>query len=289
MKDLFTIFRANETVEVEDLADYQVALIDTEDPVQAAHAVTAITLYQLEHGYDRGRFQMLQWALSNRCADIIQARAMVGLLLICARFDLRDEWVLEQMADVLSYHDEFAYDAWLSILRTTKPEKYDPNFEIIKSLYNVSPFTEDPTLFFEPFDRGVVENLDDYEWKLTELFFHTLNSCDSDMYVLLIFLKQFLPSIAHQLKSDDIDIEALDYVDIKFQQMMMISNGKDHLQVREEELTETENYVQQLYRFIRLSHFTHLQASASMDVLRKTMIDRMIVVGAERKAEVENI
>ena len=83
MKDLFHIFRTNEAVEVEDLADFQVILLDAEQPTQAAMAITALTLYQLEHGYDRGRFQMLLWAMSRHCAEVVRARALVGLLLIC--------------------------------------------------------------------------------------------------------------------------------------------------------------------------------------------------------------
>lgn len=289
MKDLFNIFRSNEVVEVDDLADYQVELIDTEDPYPAAMAVTALTLYQLEHGYDRGRFQMIQWALSSRCADVVQVRAMIGLLLICSRQNIKDEWVLEQMAELLSYHNELAYESWYAILTTFKQSVYDPNYAIVKSLYNVPPFTEEPQFYFEPFDRGVVENLDDFEWKISEMFFRTLNVCDSDMYCLMLFLKQFLPAIAKQLKDEDIDIDSLDNIEIKFQQMMMISNGKDHLQPREEELSEIENYVQQLYRFITLSRHTPLRLSENMQQLRHTMIDRMIVVGIDRKSEIDGI
>ena len=289
MKDLFDIFHHAETIEVDDLADYQVALLDTEEPMQAADAVTALTLYQLEHGFDRGRFQMLQWAMSSRCADIVQARAIVGLLLICARLNIDDRWVLEQMADVLSYNDEFAYEAWVAILQSTKPERYDPNLELVKALYNTDTFLKNPKMFFEPFDRGVIEELDDYEWKLVELFFKTMNLCDSDMYALLQLLVQYLPAIANQLRNEEIDIDDLEYMDIKFQQLVSISNGRNHLQVRQEELTETENYVQQLYRFISLSRQTPLRVSEKKDDLRRTMIDRMVVVGAERKAEVEGI
>ena len=289
LKDLFDIFRKSEIIEVEDLADYQVALLDTEEPMQAAGAVTALTLYQLEHGYDRGRFQMIQWAMSTRCADIIQARAIVGLLLICARQKIRDPWVLEQMADVLSYHNEFAYEAWIAILQSTKPEQYDPNFEVVKALYDTQLFANHPNMYFELFDRGVVEELDDFEWKLAEMFFKTMNLCDSDMFAIMLLLKQYMPAIANQLKEEDIDLDALDNVDIKFQQMMMISNGKSQLQPLGEELTETENYVQQLYRFMKLSKSTPLRVSDSMAALRNTMIDRMIAVGIERQKELENL
>ena len=79
MKDLFDIFRTREAVEVEDLADYQVILLDTEQPTQAAMAITALTLYQLEHGYDRGRFQMLLWAMSKHCANVLPISASIGI------------------------------------------------------------------------------------------------------------------------------------------------------------------------------------------------------------------
>jgi len=289
VKDLFDIFLHAETIEVDDLADYQVALIDTEDPYPAAMAVTALTLYQLEHEYDRGRLQMILWALSTRCADEVQVRAMVGLLLIIAHNGINNTWVLEQLADVLSYHDELAYDAWMTLLEMTKPEVYDHNYAVLKDMYNTHLFTEHPKMFFEPFERGIVEDLDDYEWKLAELFFRALNVCDSDMYVMMLLLKQFLPSLAQQLKDDDIDLESMEDMDIKFQQMMMISNGKDHIIPREEELSEVENYVMQLYRYINLSPHSKIQKGKNIRDLRSSMVDRMIIVGAARKLEAEEI
>ena len=174
MKDLFHIFRTNDAVEVEDLADYQVILLDTEQPTQAAMAITALTLYQLEHGFDRGRFQMLLWAMSRSCPEEVRVRAIVGLLLICGRLKVMDSWALEKMADLLSYDSELAFEAWQAILRTSKPAVYDPNLEMVKQLYNSPQFANAPELYFEPFVRGQIEDLDDYEWKMTELFFQAL-------------------------------------------------------------------------------------------------------------------
>ena len=289
MKDLFHIFQKSETVEVEDLADFQVILLDKEQPTQAAMAITALTLYQLEHGYERGRFQMLLWAMSKHCAEEVRARAMVGLLLICGRLNVTDQWALEQMAELLSYDNGLAFDAWVAILQTGKPETYDPNFEMVKPLYGTQAFTNAPELFFEPFERGKVEDLDEFEWRLVDLFFDAMNVCDSDKYALLLVLKQYLPVIVQQLKEQDIDIDSLEYVDLNFQRMMMISNGKHQLQRRDTELTPVENYVQQLYRFIRLSRHTPLRLSEDVTELRKTMIDRMVVVGAERRKVLEEL
>lgn len=289
MKDLFHIFRTTEAVEVEDLADYQVILLDTEQPTQAAMAITALTLYQLEHGFDRGRFQMLLWATSRNCADNVRARAIVGLLLVCARLNVTDQWALEQMAELLSYESETAFEAWCAILQTAKPEEYDQNFAMVKPLYNSQPFTNSPELFFEPFERGKVEDLDDFEWRVVDLFFDAMNVCDSDKYALLLVLKQYLPMIVQQLKEQDIDLDSLEYVDLNFQRMMMISNGKHMLQKRDTELTTVENYVQQLYRFIRLSRHTPLRVTENMGELRKTMIDKMVVVGAAQIAAISAI
>lgn len=289
MKDLFHIFQKNESVEVEDLADFQVILLDTEQPLQAAMAITALTLYQLEHGYDRGRFQMLLWAMSKHCAEEVRVRAMVGLLLICGRLNVTDDWALEQMAELLSYEHELAFDAWCAILQTGKPEKYDPNFEMVRPIYGVPPFTNSPELFFEPFERGKVEDLDDFEWKLVELFFKAMNVCDSDKYALLLILKRYLPAIVQQLSEQDIDIDSLEYIDMNFQQMILMGNGSHKLQRNTRELTPSEQYVQQLYRFLQLSHLTPVRVSDDVNAFRKTMIDRMVVVGAERRKEIENI
>lgn len=289
LKDLFHIFRTTEAVEVEDLADYQVILLDTEQPMQAAMAITALTIYQLEHGFDRGRFQMLLWAMSRHCAEVVRARAMVGLLLICGRLNITDPWALEQMAELLSYEHEPAFDAWRAIMQTAKPQEYDPNYEMVRPLYGVSPFTNSAELFFEPFERGKVENLDDYEWKVAEMFFQAMNLCDCDKYALLLILQRYLPAIVQQLKEQDLDIDSLEYVDMNFQKMVMLTNGKNKLQRLTRELTPAEHYVQQLYRFITLSRHTSLRPSEDVKVLRKTMIDRMVVVGSARIAEIEKI
>ena len=289
MKDLFQIFQKNEAVEVEDLADFQVILLDTEQPTQAAMAITALTLYQLEHGYERGRFQMLLWAMSKHCAEEVRVRAMVGLLLICGRLNVTDSWALEQMAELLSYEPEPAFEAWCAILETAKPEVYDPNLEMVRPLYGVPPFTNSAELFFEPFERGKVEDLDDFEWKLVELFFKAMNICDSDKYALLLILKRYLPAIVQQLQNEDIDIDQLEYIDMNIQQMIMIGNGRHKLQRNTRELTPAENYVQQLYRFMLLSHLTPVRVSEDVNQLRKTMIDRMVVVGAAQIAAVAAI
>lgn len=289
MKDLFNIFQKSEAVEVEDLADFQVILLDTEEPTQAAMAITALTLYQLEHGYDRGRFQMLLWAMSKHCADEVRVRAMVGLLLICGRLNVKDDWALDQMAELLSYEHELAFDAWCAILQTGKPEVYDPNFEMVRPIYGVPPFSNSPELFFQPFERGKVEDLDDYEWKLVELFFQAMNVCDSDKYALLIILKRYLPAIVQHLQSEDIDIDQLEYIDMNFQQMMIITNGKNKLQRNTRELSPAEQYVQQLYRFLMLSHQTPVRISENISDLRKTIIDRMVVVGTAQIATIEAI
>lgn len=274
---------------MEDLADFQVILLDTEQPTQAAMAITALTIYQLEHGYDRGRFQMLLWAMSRHCAEVVRARAMVGLLLICSRLNITDQWALEQMAELLSYESEMAFEAWVAILKTGKPEVYDQNLDMVRPLFNAQSFADSPEMFFEPLERGKVENLDDFEWRVTEMFFRSLNVCDSDKYALLLVLKQYLPVIVEQFKAQDIDLDALDHMDIDLQRVMMISNGKHTLHSRKTALTEVENYVMQLYRFIRLSHHTQLRLSEDIHQLRHTMIDRMVVVGAAQSAQIEAI
>lgn len=289
MKDLFDIFQRNESVEVDDLADYQVILLDRDQPTQATMAITALTLYQLEHGYDRGRFQMLLWAMSKNCSASIRMRAMVGLLLVCGYHDVRDEWALDQMAELLSYEHAMAFDAWCTILQMCKPQTYDPNYVIMRPMYNTEPFTNSPEMYFEPFMRGKVENLGDYEWKVAEMFFATMNVCDSDKYVLMILLRQYLPVIVEQLREQDVDLDTLDDININFQQMMMISNGKDHLKPQKNPLSELDNYMQQLYRFITISRHTSARLDKDVSALRKTMIDRMVVVGSNLRNEIEKI
>ena len=116
-----------------------------------------------------------------------------------------------------------------------------------------------------------------------------MNVCDSDKYALLLILKRYLPAIVQQLSEQDIDIESLEFIDMNFQQMIMIGNGSHKLQRNTRELTPAELYVQQLYRFMLLSHLTPVRVSENVNELRKTMIDKMVVVGAERRKVLEEL
>lgn len=270
------------------MADYQIALIDESNPLEAARAVTALTLYLLEHEFDRGRFQMLLWALSNRCNETVQARAMVGLQLICALQNPTGGWILEQMADVLSYHDEMAYECWCALLESVNPDRFDPNFALMAPMYNIDVFQNNPYLYFELFDRGIVEEFDDFEWKLMEMFFSNWNLCDSDMFALLLMIKQYLPTIAHQLRENEVNIEDLEFMDIRFDQMVHITDGRHNLTQLDADLSIAENYVQQLYRYIKLSKQMTMKMWTEADLVQ-TMMQHMIIVGAERKNEAEEI
>ena len=116
-----------------------------------------------------------------------------------------------------------------------------------------------------------------------------MNLCDSDKYALLLILQRYLPAIVHQLKEQDIDIDSLEYVDMNFQKMVMLSNGNQRLQRLAHELSPAEQYVQQLYRFLSLSRLTYLRPSEDVTALRKTMIDKMVVVGTERRKVLEGL
>lgn len=289
MKDLYEIFRKNEVLDVDNVADYQVSLLDKEDPWQAAMAVTGLTLYQLEHGCDRGRFQMLLWALKENCAEVVRIRALVGLVLICGRLKVVDEWALEQMADVLSYNSEEAFDAWRAIMQSSKSEKHDPNFVMLKSVYARPPFINDEKIFFQPFEHGRVDQLEDDEWHLAESLFGTMHLCDCDKYAMLLSMQRYIPMLVKQLRAQGVEPDDLDVMNISIGQIEMIPDNMRDQFKRMTATTPIQNYVQQLYRFIRLSPHTPLRPTEDMNELRRTMIDKMIVVGANRIAELSAI
>ena len=140
MKDYFHIFCTRPMIEVDDQSDFQVLLQDEVDTTPACLAVTALTLYQLEHGFDRGRMQMLIWAMNAHCSKDVRLRARVGVILVMAVHDVRDSWALDQLAECISYEALHFYDAYRAILQIfTRNDEFDVNYLLFQMIYGLPP------------------------------------------------------------------------------------------------------------------------------------------------------
>lgn len=278
MKDYFHIFSTHPSIEVDDQSDFQVLLQDEVDTTPACMAVTALTIYQLEHGYDRGRMQMLFWALNTHCRKSVRMRARIGIIFVMANLDVRDRWALEQLAECISYEPDACYEAYRAILQIfTRNEEFDVNYLLFQMIYGMPPFSKSPDLFFRPFARGQVENLSDEDWTFASSLTKAWHLCDSDRFALLLMLMPQLDSLRATLMEQNIDPEALADMQIHVERLASLSGEMKRAVLRMTKGSPLTDYVQQLYRFIQ----AHPQYRHNLQ--RQTMTDRMLIVDRQQE------
>ena len=273
MKDYFQIFSTNPAIEVDDQSDFQILLQDSVDTTPACMAVTALTLYQLEHGYDRGRMQMLIWAMNPHCPKDVRLRARIGVILVMAVCNVRDSWALEQLAEIISYEPNSCYEAYRAILQIfTRNEEFDVNYILFQMFYGMPPFSKSPELFFKPFERGQVEQLSDEDWSFANALTRAWHLCDSDRFALLLMLMPQLDHLRASFMQQNVDPEELADMQIHVERMTNLSGEMQRAVLRMTKGSPLTDYVQQLYRFTNAhKHFPHT-------LTRDTFIDKMLVV-----------
>jgi len=279
MKDYFHIFFTRPMIEVEDQSDFQVLLQDEVDTTPACMAVTALTLYQLEHGYDRGRMQMLIWAMNIHCSKDVRLRARTGLILVMAVHDVRDTWALEQLAECISYEPAACYDAYRAILQIfTRNEEFDVNYLLFQMFYGMPPFSKSPDLFFRPFERGQVEQLSDEDWTFANALTQAWHLCDSDRFALLLMLMPQLDSLRASLMEQNVNPEELAEMQIHVERLANLSGEMKRAVLRMTKGSPVTDYVQQLYRFTNAHKLPHT-------INRNTLVDKMLVVDQQQTNE----
>lgn len=273
MKDYFRIFRTQPLIEVDDQSDFQILLQDEVDTTPACMAITALTLYQLEHGFDRGRMQMLIWAMNAHCSKSVRLRARTGVILVMAAHDVHDTWALEQLAECISFEPEACYEAYKALLQIfTRNEEYDVNYLLFQMFYAMPPFSKSPELFFQPFARGQVEQLSDDDWKFANALTQAWHLCDSDRFALLLMLMPQLDSLRASLMEQNVDPDELAEMQIHVERLANLSGEMKRAVLRMTTGSPVSDYVQQLYRFIQ-AHKPYQHA-----LTRDTLVDKMLVV-----------
>ena len=277
MKDYFHIFCTRPLIEVDDQSDFQVLLQDEVDTTPACLAVTALTLYQLEHGFDRGRMQMLIWAMNAHCSKDVRLRARVGVILVMAVHDVRDSWALDQLAECISYEALHFYDAYRAILQIfTRNDEFDVNYLLFQMIYGLPPFSKSPELFFKPFARGQVESLSDEDWAFASALTKTWHLCDSDRFALLLMLMPQLDSLRATLMEQNVDPEVINEMQIHVERLASLPGEKRRAVLRMTQGSPLTDYVQQLYRFI------NAQKPLATPLTRNTFVDKLIVVDSQQ-------
>jgi hypothetical protein len=265
-------------------------------------AIAGLTINLLENDWNEENLMMMLTSCDGISPEAFQ-RIIVGLLLVMITHDKsirRDRNLLCEIQEILTYDPELSFTALHNIARTTQMNRMeqfnakltkellpllnnresnefydiirnhqsemeyiaklnlDQNFMLFREFYSTPFFREEAANWLKPWKKEALLNLDESDREeLTELL-KLWTMCDSDKYALCGMYHVFRSTIKSQLS-----IDSLQEVGIEMRHSEIVTNG----------------YVQQLYRFFRLSRHTHANPFKQVANLRELLVYRLIVVG----------
>lgn len=310
--DIFDLYRETVALSDEDTADFLVYVQDTASPVDGAMAVSGLTLSLLEGQWSTERVLLLMKAYTTACCDMIRERAVVGLLMSMMRYSavLREKYdLLDKLQEILTDDPELCFTALCNIARTAQVkqlEKFnqeltkeimplmskvgsdefydvirkhqsdmeriarmhlDQNFLIFRGTYQTPFFRERAAHWLLPWDDNQLQNVREDEREQLQGLLDLWPMCDSDKYALIGMSSIIRNTLKEQLQGDLLaQMDSLGHADI-------VTNG----------------YVQQLYRYFRLSSFTQSTPFDLVNYLRDTIVYRLVVVGERAKHVINEI
>jgi hypothetical protein len=275
-------------------------------------AVAGLTLSLLEGQWSAERMLLLIKAYPQACSDMIRERAIVGLLMCMMKYSavLREQYdLLDRIQEILTDDPELCFTALCNIARTAQVkhlEKFnqelakeimplmnqvgsdefydvirkhqsdmeriarmhlDQNFLIFKNSYQIPFFRERIANWFLPWDDDQLQNVQEEEREQLQGILDLWPMCDSDKYALIGMSSMIRNTLKGQLQGDLMGhMDALGHADI-------VTNG----------------YVQQLYRYFRLSSFTNSTPFDLVNYLRDTIVYRLVVIGERAKRAINDI
>lgn len=309
--DIFDLFRDLDSVSIESRADFLAIVQDVDNEEDGAMAVSGLTLSLLEKEWNSSYFQWLLDAYlkyAQSLSDMVVERLIVGMILVMVRHSvaIRDnQELLESVQDVFTDVPELAFTAICNIARTSQIKKLeafnhqmtkelmplmdkvgsdeffdvirkyqedlnhiaklqlDQNFLIFKTTYNVPFFTSRAANWFLPWSEKQLQNVVEEDREQLQDILDIWPMCDSDKYALLSVSPMLRNSLREQLQ-----VDMLHQVGENIGMSLLITNG----------------YVQQMYRYFRLSSFrlAAVDKCSPFDVvphLRDTLVYRLLVVG----------
>lgn len=310
--DIFDLYRDQVVLTEEDAADFLVYVQDSASPVDGAMAVSGLTISLLEGQWSAERMLLLMKAYTTACSEMIRERAIVGLLMSMMKYSamLREQYnLLDRLQEILTDDPELCFTALCNIARTAQvkhlelfnqelakeimplmnqvgsDEFYDvirkhqgdmeriarmhldQNFLIFKSAYQCTFFRDRAAHWFLPWDEEQLLNVSEEEREQLQGLLDLWPLCDSDKYALVGMSSLIRNTLKEQLQGDLLaQIDSLGHASI-------VTNG----------------YVQQLYRYFRLSSFTQSTPFDLVGYLRDTIVYRLVVVGERAKHAINEI
>lgn len=312
MNAIFDNYRLLETLTHEDEADFRVYLQDPDDLEDGLMAVAGLTLNLLENHWSENKLMTILTSCDGIAPEIFE-RILVGVILIMMRYDREirhNQVLLNDLQEVLTFAPELSYTALSNIARTTQIQRMeqfnrqltqelmplihdrhsnefydiirskqtemehiakmhlDQNFLIFREFYSAPFFRDDAANWLLPWNDQALINVKEEDREDVSGLMQLWPLCDSDKYALCQMYDSFKGVIKSQLSVDSLREVGLDMPNNR-----IITNG----------------YVQQLYRFFRLSSHTKAKPFELARHLRDLIVYRLIVVGERAKQSINQL
>ena len=310
--EIFDYYRSATSFSQDDVADFYVYTQDSVHPTDGLMAIAGLTINLLENPWNQDHLMLL-----ITCCDGISPegfeRVVVGLLLAMMQHDTyirRDRNLLGEIQEVLTYAPELSFTALSNIARTTQMKRMeqfnaqltkellplmndrasnefydiirsrqsemehiakmhlDQKFLLFREFYSTPFFRAQAANWLLPWTDEALLGIDEEDRNEVESLMQLWPLCDSDKYALCHMYKSFKQMIKSQLS-----VDSLREVGMDMQGKTIVTNG----------------YIQQLYRFFRLSSFAKTKPFDLANKLRELLVYRLVVVGSQAQQSISQL
>ena len=310
--EIFEYYRTHTAFSEDDMADFRVYVQDPINTTDGMMAIAGLTINLLEHSWNEDNLMLMLTSCDGISPEAFE-RVVVGLLLVMMQHDThirRDRVMLGEMQEVLTYAPELSFTALSNIARTTQMKRMeqfnaqltkelmplmnnretnefydiirsrqsemehiakmqlDQNFLIFREFYSTPFFREQASNWLLPWTDEALLNISEENRDEVEGLMQLWPMCDSDKYALCHMYSSFKQLIKSQLS-----VDSLREVGIDMQGKNIVTNG----------------YIQQLYRYFRLSSFTHAKPFDMAYKLRDLLVYRLVVVGSRAQQSINEL
>ena len=294
------------------MADFRVYVQDPIHTTDGLMAIAGLTINLLENPWNEDNLMLLLTSCDGISPEGFE-RVVVGLLLVMIQHDnaiRRNRLLLGEIQEVLTYAPELSFTALSNIARTTQIKRMehfnaqltkellplmnnresnefydiirsrqsemehiahmqlDQNFLIFREFYHTPFFRQQAANWFLPWTEDAILNIPEDDRDEVDGLIQMWPMCDSDKYALCHMYPSFKALIKSQLSVDSLREVGLDMP------------GKNII---------TNGYVQQLYRYFRLSSFAHAKPFELASKLRELLVYRLVVVGEQAQQAINQL
>ena len=294
------------------MADFRVYVQDPIHTTDGLMAIAGLTINLLENPWNEDNLMLLLTSCDGISPEGFE-RVVVGLLLVMIQHDTairRNRLLLGEIQEVLTYAPELSFTALSNIARTTQIKRMehfnaqltkellplmnyresnefydiirsrqsemehiahmqlDQNFLIFREFYHTPFFRQQAANWFLPWTEDAILNIPEDDRDEVDSLIQMWPMCDSDKYALCHMYPSFKALIKSQLSVDSLREVGLDMP------------GKNII---------TNGYVQQLYRYFRLSSFAHAKPFELASKLRELLVYRLVVVGEQAQQAINQL